>query len=62
MTAQQARTMVVRNCERAMAQVMAGVYARDDWYDEHIPVPPEEVPFVPDEDEFSLGAGLLEEN
>lgn len=59
MNAQQARDMVVRNCERAMARVMAGVYERDDWYDERVQVEPDDVPFIPDEDDFSLGAGLL---
>lgn len=39
------------------------VYPRDDWYDERIPVPPDEVPFIPDDDDgFSCGAGLLEED
>ncbi len=59
MNAQQARDMVVRNCEIAMARVMADVYERDDWYDERITVEPDEPLFIPEEDDFSLGAGLL---
>ena len=59
MNAQQARDMVVSNCERAMAQAMADVYERDDWYDERVQVEPDEPLFIPDEDDFSLGAGLL---
>ena len=59
MNAQQARDMVVRNCEIAMARVMADVYERDGWYDERVQVEPDDVPFIPDEDDFSLGAGLL---
>ena len=59
MNAQQARDMAVRNCERAMARAMAGVYERDDWYDERVQVEPDEPLFIPDEDDFTLGAGLL---
>ena len=59
MNAQQARAMVVKNCEIAMARVMADVYERDDWYDERVQVEPDEPLFIPEEDDFSLGAGLL---
>ena len=37
----------------------AGVYERDDWYDERVQVEPDEPLFIPDEDDFTLGAGLL---
>ena len=57
------RVCKTKQGQRSLNQESPG-FSRGEcqWYDERVQVEPDEPLFIPDEDDFTLGAGLLAED